>query len=421
MKQGKKDRDTNKWILGKEELVLFSLYCATGITASFYGARLLDGFPYNFGRNVAGLFAPPFFCLVYLSYTGYRYGLHSKVLVKTLVLYCIQIIPYIPLFAQVFEPTGPDDFYRYHLYARNMFENSTLWGGDKLFFKEAGYHYVTQPGYRYFVYLELLLFRDLYRFVSFVNIGLYILTVYFFQKSILQTVKSNRLKVTLLVLIVLFTPYMIKNLLMGLPEWLTVILLMLACYFYLVPQNGLIAAFLLGLVPFFRQNLLIAVLLIFVCMLIHSRRKLRMITLFILPLLLPLYHNLYYAGEWRFFVDVFHLPFLTYSESSEEPTGLKFSLIIANIIHYFGFDIENGKVFPSYIAVLFLPFATVLYFYFIKFLPEVKLKLFFVLVTMSAIVPAILLGSAYYPRFEFINVAVSLVTFLTLYFNYSKQ
>jgi hypothetical protein len=67
-----------------------------------------------------------------------------------------------------------------------------------------------------------------------------------------------------------------------------------------------------------------------------------------------------------------------------------------------------------FIAGIFLPFFLIQYFILLKRLVPFKWKLGFLIITMSAIVPAIFLGTAYYPRFEFVNVAVVLVTFLLL-------
>lgn len=80
-------------------------------------------------------------------------------------------------------------------------------------------------------------------------------------------------------------------------------------------------------------------------------------------------------------------------------------------------DRENGKMVFSFIAALFLPFATVMYVCFLKLLSKSTHRLFFLFITMSAIAPVILLGTAYYPRFELVNVVVAVVTFLLLYAN----
>ncbi|NTS42123.1 hypothetical protein HRG84_14540 [Flavisolibacter sp. BT320] len=398
----------------KGELLAYVISCAIGITGALFSYRLLDQFPYNFGKNVAGVFIPPLIAIAYFTFTGLRYGLTNSVLLKTILLFCFLIIPYTPLLFQTFQPTGEDDFARYYLYAKNMFNNNTLWGGDSLFFEDVGKHYVTQPGYRYFIYFELLLFRDLYRFVSFLNAGLYVLAVFFFHRCVYNSFLSRKLQICLVVLTLLFSPYLIKNLLMGLPEWLTITLIMWMCYLYLVPKNRIMAAFLLGLIPFLRQNMLIAVLLLFVWILIKNKQKVVLAISFILPLLLPIYHNLYYANELRFFVDVFQLPFINYDDH-HRTTGLNYALVFSNIIHYTGFDYGHGKFIFTPLAIIFLPFATAMFFIFIKILPTFKLKFFFFLTSMSAVVPIILFGNAYYPRFEVVNVAIMLAAYLIIW------
>lgn len=203
---------------------------------------------------------------------------------------------------------------------------------------------------------------------------------------------------------------------MGLPEWLTIIILIWVCYLYLVPKHRAFSVFLLGLVPFFRQNLLITVLILFGWVLAKNRQKVPMIILFALPLLLPVYHNLYYANEWRFFVDVFQVPFLQY-DNQQKASGLNIPLLFSNVIHYLGLDYENGQFLFSPIAFIFLPLSTVMFFLFVKAMPTLFYKLFFVMITMSAVLPIILFGYAYFPRFEVVNVVVMLTTFLLLYPN----
>lgn len=150
----------NSTFSGNDEKLLYAACGLIGVIAGYFGYRLLNQYPYNFGKNLAGVFLPPTLTVAYFTYVGFRYGLSRFVLLKSLLLFCLLVVPYAPLFLQNFHPTGDDDFARYYLYAKNMLANNTLWGGDKLFFKDAGYHYVTQPGYRYLIYVELLLFRD---------------------------------------------------------------------------------------------------------------------------------------------------------------------------------------------------------------------------------------------------------------------
>jgi hypothetical protein len=399
----------------KYELAILAILCLIGLGSSYFTFPLLNGYKYNFGKNLIGLFIPPLLSLAYLTIASFKFALDKKFFFKALILYFLQIIPFTPLFFQVFQPTESDDFARYYLSAQNMLSNHTLWGGDRLVFKDEGNYYVTQPGYRYFVASELLVFRNLYRFVQFINIAFLLFALYLFQNLIQKVVGKKRLQVSLSILILLFTPFAVKNLLMGLPEWLTVSMLMIVAYLYLVPRKEMIAMFILGLVPFFRQNLLITVLLLAFFVLLYSQKKLKLLACFAIPLFLPVYHNLYYAGEWRFFVRVFNLPFLNYSSDSSSLLGLNLDLILRNVLHYLGLDVMDGSINFIFIAAIFLPFFLILYFILLNKLKSFKWKLIFLVITMSAIVPAILLGTAYYPRFEFVNVAVVLVTFLVLY------
>lgn len=402
------------------EYRIFIVSCLTGFVCSLLTFKLLNGFPYEIGKNLIGVFITTCIAIIYMTYAGYKFQSDRKILLKTTVLFLIQIIPFIPLFFQVFQPTRASDFSRYYLYARNMFENNTLWGGDGLFWKHIGMTYVTQPGYRYVLYLELLVFRDLYRIIAFVNVYLLIVGIYSFQRTILQLSITEKLKKVVLLLVVLFTPFAIKNSLMGMPEWITALLLMGFCYFYIVRKNQLLAVGLLALVPFFRQNILLATLLLFVWVLLHSKMKLKLSALFLLVLFLPLYHNLYYAGQWKFLVDIFEYPFYTYN-AQRKVSGYNIDLLINNIIHYFGVDIHKGKLSVSFIAILFLPLAVLLFFIFFRFLPRFLDKIFYFLITMSAVGPVILVGNGYYPRFEFVNVVIMLTGFVIIYFTVSKS
>ncbi|MEP6465932.1 MAG: hypothetical protein ABJB05_06485 [Parafilimonas sp.] len=235
----------------KWEIWLLAIITITGFTSSCFTFHFLNGYQYNFGKNLIGAFPPPVLSLLFLTIKASKTKLNNVDLIKVLISYLIQIIPFITLFHQVFVPTPEDDFSRYYLYAKNMVDNHTLWGGDRLFFSNGGNYYITQPGYRYFIFLELKTFGDLYRAVSFVNIGFYIIATFYFQKVIQYVcINNKKLQTALLLLIFLFTPYAVKNSLMGLSEWLTVLIIMMASYFYTITKRKYIAIFLLGLVPF---------------------------------------------------------------------------------------------------------------------------------------------------------------------------
>lgn len=411
------DPQMKKWFCDNRDFRLFFLCGAAGIAGSFATFRLLDGYALNAGKNLLGLFFPPLLCVLYCAYTGYRHAFSKILAAKTATLYLVQILPFVPLFWQVFVPTPEDDFTRYYLYARNMVEHHTLWGGDKLFFPATGLSYATQPGYRYFIAAELLAFRHLYRFVQFFNIGILVMALFCFLKTAKAVGAKKGLTALAFTVVVLFTLFAVKNLLMGLAEWLTVVLLVAGVYLYAYKRRLPAALFFLGLVPFFRQNLLIAIVLLAVWMIVHSRKKTAAIAAFVIPLLLPLVHNLYYAGEWRFFVKLFATPFV----NETQPTGFDFGVAAWNLLRLIGFERVNGQLRFDLLAFAFLPLSLVVYGWMAASLKPLKRQAIYIVITLAAIMPALLLGKDYYPRFEFVSVAMILVVYYALTANLSVQ
>src|SRR6478736_1207285 len=102
-------RITKDWFNGKDELLLILGLCVIGLMIDIPGYRLLNHYSYNSGQNLIGFFVPPVLTIAYFTYTGFRYGLSSKVLIKALLIFLLTIVPYAPLFLQVFKPTPNDD------------------------------------------------------------------------------------------------------------------------------------------------------------------------------------------------------------------------------------------------------------------------------------------------------------------------
>ena len=96
-------------------------------------------------------------------------------------------------------------------------------------------------------------------------------------------------------------PYAANNILDGLSDWLAVTLFFF--FVSLIIREQVIAAIvLLALIPFVRQNLLITsgLLVAFLAItLAKGKGRLIVIAVFIGILCLPIYHNLYYADEFR--------------------------------------------------------------------------------------------------------------------------
>jgi hypothetical protein len=89
---------------------------------------------------------------------------------------------------------------------------------------------------------------------------------------------------------------------MGLTEWLVVAMLMVLIVSSL-NARPVQATLLLALLPFFRQNLLIYCLLFFSCLIPNYKNRLRNAIFFLMLVLLPVYHNLYYAGKLQLFAS----------------------------------------------------------------------------------------------------------------------
>jgi hypothetical protein len=391
----------SNWINGANELWLISVICFSGLLSAVYFFPLLDHYPYNSGPNLLAAYLPLFLSVCYLVVMSYRFKTDKKILVKTFLLYFILIAPYTPLMLQVFKPTFGDDFHRYYTYARFMIDHKTLYGGDSLAFPGMGRYYLTQPGYRYFIAGELVLFRDLFRFVQFINLALLLLGIFFFIQVL--TNQSTKHSTWILLIILLFTPYAIKNTLMGLSEWFTAFLLMLATWLYVMKRSAAAAIFVLALVPFFRQNLLIAILLIALYIFLQNRNKWALLPCFLVPILLPLYHNLYFAGEWRFLVKLHAVPLFNSSSS----VAFNTAVIGKNLFRLVGLEITERQVRFDWMAFAFLPLALFMMIPLTRSLSK-RWRWYFILMALAALLPGLFLGKDYYPRFEFMSIVVIL-------------
>lgn len=398
------------------EKYVFLLLFFIGIISTFVLYPAAVGYPYQYGHQMVGLFIPPFCTGLYLYYFFYLKKVSSTVLLKAIVLFFAQLIPFFPLFFQETNPYPGEDLARNMFYARNMISNHTLWGGDELVFGMQSKSFITQPGYRYFVALELLLFKKLYRFVSIFNLLLFIFGVYIYFKTVDVSINSTKVKRLLGFISLLAIPYATKNVLMGLSEWFVVVLLIFTVWLYRVKNNSITSMFFLGLIPFVRQNLLLSVLLLAVWIILMNKKRVGLLLAFIIPLMLPLYHNLYYAGEWRFFISIFQWPFLTYPQRGLPAEGINYWLILNNALHYFGFHIKSfGNVdFLEESIGFLLPFSFLYVYIQKKYLSGIK-RLFFLAITFSTIIPSIFLATDFYPRFEFVNVYITLISFVILY------
>lgn len=389
------------------------LLAITGTASSLLLKDQLAALPYQFGKETIGLFIPPFFTAVFLYIAGSREQFSGTILFLSLLLYIIQLLPFGSLLFEIIQPNPKEDFERYVQYAQNMIQNNTLWGGDQIRYPHLSKAYITQPGYRYFVALELLVFQELYRFVSVFNIGLFLVAVFYLFKFIDQQSVPKHLRQLISLLVLLTIPYATKNILMGLTEWLVIVLLITCLYLHYTKSKWLPAVIILAFIPFIRQNLLPPVFVMLFLFFFSRKENLKAYLLFTFILLLPVYHNLYYAGEFRFFTSIFKWPFMKYAPSSA--AAFDFFKPFNNLLHYAGFDISKKIDFMEE-SVLFLLLFTGLYFFLGRFLLSGKLRLLYFAITgITVLLPSVLLATDFYPRFEFVNTYFVLAIFIILH------
>jgi hypothetical protein len=399
--------------------ILFAFFAIAGILSSFLLKENLNSLPFQFGKEALGLFIPPFLTVVFMYAAGLKHQFSAKILWLSLLLFAIQLLPFGSLLFEVVQPNPKEDFERYMQYAQNMITENTLWGGDEIRLPGRGKSYITQPGYRYFVALELLLFQNLYRFVSILNTGIFLTAVFYLFKIIHRTVIPAKLQQLISLLVLLIIPYAVKNILMGLTEWFVIVFLIGSLWFFFVRKNVLVAIVVLAFIPFIRQNLLPPVLVLLFLFSFNSKEKWKAYLLFMLILLLPVYHNLYYAGEFRFFTSIFKWPFLKYE--NETASGFHFFKLFNNLFHYVGIDISKKTDFLEE-SFLFLWLFVGLYFYMSRFLQNNKMRLLYFAITIfTVLLPSLLLATDFYPRFEFVNVYFVLAFFLVLYQMQTQQ
>ena len=395
----------------RKYIYLFFAILVAGIVSSVLSKSLLSLSEYQFGPETLGLFVPPFLTTLFLYFAGREHGFSYKILGFSLLLFMLQLLPFGELLWKVVKPNPVEDFERYFQYARHMIRHQTLWGADQIRFPNQSRAYITQPGYRYFVAFELLIFDKLYRFVSLLNIGLFLSAIYFFLKIIHHLISDGKLKFMLSSLLVLSVPYATKNILMGLTEWLTVILLVCFAWFYFYKKQWLTAFVFLAFVPFLRQNLLPPVFVILVIHFISQKFDYRILVVFVLILLLPVYHNLYYAGEFRFFTSVFEWPFIEYTSGGSKRIDILH--ILNNVCHYLGFDFINGHIDFIEEGFLMLIGFVIIYFCFNRYFAKQLWSYLFYAITLSTLfIPTLLLATDFYPRFEFVLINLTIIFFL---------
>lgn len=204
-------------------------------------------------------------------------------------------------------------------------------------------------------------------------------------------------------------PYAAKNVLYGYTEWFAVSLFMGASV-CLLTRRDVAAMVLLALVPFVRQNLLVVSLVTAGYPMVRTRRW-WLLAPYLLVLGLPLYHNLYYAGEWRFFVENTGALVRT---SGSLPSDLAAAVAAAasRLPHYLGYA-PGQKLTTLAVAILFAPLGSAMVAYVIARARGGQQGLF-AAIAAASIAPTLVFGSGSFPRFEYVNLSVILLAYGTV-------
>ena len=394
---------------------LFITCLITGLIIIYFTLPMAEGYQFSNGKELLAFYIPLPVSMIFIIFSAWKQTLSRKTILYALLLFLLLIIPFYSILLDTYEHHLRDDGFRYRIMANNIAQNKTLWGSDDLVHHTNRKVYLFQPGYRYWLAIWIGIFGEEKRLFQFFNMLLYFSSIVVLLFCIQTKLKKGFIEKGVLLFFVLSSPFVVKNILMGLTEWSTITVFIFFCCAYL-KNKKILAVCLLALIPFIRQNLLITSLLIFFWLLTQWPNWWKYAVCFLLLLLLPVYHNLYYAGEWKFLA--------TYYNQGDylvlEPGSSLFLKIIKTFLYkflsYLGISWATKNLWANAISVLCIPFGTYLYFRCIQQLKG-KNRQLFLAVTLSAILPTLILGgNAYYPRFEWTNLMIAFLFYGLLFY-----
>ncbi len=397
----------------KKQWRSFFVFFITAFLAIIFLKPLDEGYEYSNGKALMAWFIPLPVSLCYFLiniYTGRNVKESGWV---SLLLFVLLWLPFLNDLSNSYLYLPQDDGARYRLVATNIVERGTLQAGDGLIFGTSDKTYMIQPGYRYYLALWIRIFGQEIRLYQVVNMLLYLLAVMcLFTKSSLLSHHTN-FRSALMAFILLSAPFVVKLIMLGLSEWLAITIFIAAMCFY-ISRLIIPAIILLALLPFIRQNLIVVSVLMLMWIVIKENRKWWLIVLFLAILLLPLYHNLYYAGKWQFFSVYDDPSTFMVLEFEGSPIGSMISNILFHMSLYSGINWRLDNIPANVLSLLFIPLGT---YWMIRsvFLLNQHQRRWYLAIVCAAIIPTLIFGgTAYYPRFEWVNVSIALASFIVL-------
>lgn len=350
-------------------------------------------------------------CLLYLHVSRDHLGRMSFAPMIVCLLLSALLLD---VFHQPIEHYQGDDPARYSVYAHNILDRGTLWGSDGELHGAGKRYFVDQPGYRYFLAGMIWLSGGENRLMQLLNL-LLLLAVLTAGVDTLKRRRGSLAWFTALILL-LSAPYAAKNVVQGLSEWLAVSLAVLYVA-ALVRGRHVPAIILLALVPFVRQNLLPVAVALAGIQVAGTRRYGTAIP-FLLVLLLPLYHNLYYAGALKLLVE--NKGAMLDPSAPLYKTVTQAAAIVAGKLGTY-LAIPNGQADLHTIAaaLLFAPASLAGILYFVLYRPIAPRWLCLGLLILI-IGPTLIFGHAYFPRFVYTNYMVGFLGLVALEYLVSR-
>lgn len=398
-------------LIKKYALFLFCL--VAGTIAIYFLIPAAKDYQYANGKALLAFYIPLPICLFYLAFHCWRGKISGKTLVATMLLFLLLSTSFYSVLLNSYDHFPQDDASRYRIMAEHIANNNNLWGADDLVYNTTQKVYLFQPGYRYYLAGWIKIFGKETRAFQLFNMFLYLLVAGYFLILISKKNSPSKIEKGIILFVLLSSPFVTKNIMMGLMEWLCVVLFLLFVICYWQNKN-LLATLSIALLPFLRQNLLLISLLIFLWMIYSNRKMARYGILYVIVLLLPLYHNLYYAGEWKFLATYYNSQgFLVLDPGNSFAIQIT-KTVFFKLISYSGIDFQLKNLWANAISIICIPLGTITYIFSITKLKG-KNKWIYLAITLSAIVPTLILGGrAYYPRFEWVNLAIALSFFVLL-------
>ena len=332
------------------------------------------------------------------------------------------IISFIPILAylnnEIIHKLG-DDSVNFIKSAKFMIDNNTLT------FSNENNIYQHQPGISYFYALEILIFKNESRLLQILNIILFFIIFYNFKDKLIAKMGPSESLIFKL-LILLSIPYIIKNTLYTYAEWLTVLFICCLPLLYFKKKNYLFYIT-LALIPFIRQNLTIACLILFIFIqlelyILKNKINFDKIFVYLFILFIPIYHNIYFANSFTFFNqnipvvienansinDYFSIKWIILNyQNLFDAVFFRFKEILL-LDHYKIYDFKN-MIENKIISVFVFPMIVYL-FYKIYKLDSLYKKMFMIFIFIFSFGPPTILGNQSFPRFEFVNIYLGLTS-----------